>query len=133
MSNSENTYLDCPSHVLAVAIFPKLQIELPSIFLIHLIFLYFEIGTENMMRYLISKGADVHAKDKEKSAPLHFCAKYGNKIDSITALFCVSSRYFIKVFGALIKLRHISNKIIFDCKKKRAPLKIECKKYEFFY
>lgn len=42
-----------------------------------------KLGTENLMKYLISKGADVNATDKDERSPLHLCADAGKSLDTI--------------------------------------------------
>lgn len=44
--------------------------------------LLFKLGTENLIKYLISKGADVNARDAYKRSPLHLCAKIGKHFNT---------------------------------------------------
>lgn len=46
----------------------------------HFVFFACNLGTENLMKYLISKGADVNATDKDERSPLHLCADAGKLI-----------------------------------------------------
>lgn len=43
-------------------------------------FLFVKKGTENLMKYLISKGADVNARNAFKRTPLFACATLGKPI-----------------------------------------------------
>lgn len=48
---------------------------------IHFLFykLNVEIGTENLIKYLISKGANINAKDMDNRTPLHLSAMHGKR------------------------------------------------------
>lgn len=39
-----------------------------------------EDGSENLVNYLIGKGADVNAKDTFERTPLHTCARTGKSL-----------------------------------------------------
>lgn len=38
-----------------------------------------KIGAENLVKYLISKGANVNTRDKFNATPLHVCGKLSGK------------------------------------------------------
>lgn len=55
-------------------------------FFLFLIVLFgYKIDTENLVKYLISKGADVNSKSKFGETPLHACASVGKFLDILNA------------------------------------------------